>query len=70
MLGGMLGKFHLEVEKRKTEISADSEDTRLCLGCFKPLCSSLSELSELSATVIDYNPYEQSQLLTLAFSLN
>lgn len=47
MLGGMLGKFHLEVEKRKTEISADSENTRLCLGCFNPLCSSFSEFSEL-----------------------
>lgn len=46
MLGGKLGKFHLEVEKRKTEISADSENTRLCLGCFKPLCSSFPELSE------------------------
>lgn len=30
------GKFHFRVKRVKTEISAHSESTRLCLGCFNP----------------------------------
>lgn len=37
------GKFHFLVKRVKTEISAHSESTRLCLGCFNPCVCHLGE---------------------------
>lgn len=54
----IFGKFHFWVKRAKTEISANSESTRLCLGCFNPCVCHWDKVDPLET-----KSYEKLQLL-------